>query len=106
MSQTRQETPHNDPRGQERDAQVRRAAHALQRLQAAGLTAMAAGHAERQEEESLAAAACRPGPAGTYRSIEAAGCQPTYLPRMHVRTALVRAGLLLVPDTKTPCMTA
>ena len=40
---------------------MRRAAHALQRLQAAGLTAMAAGHAERQEEESLAAAACRPG---------------------------------------------
>ena len=40
----------------ERDAQLRRAAHALQRLQTSGLAAMAAGHAERQKEESLAAA--------------------------------------------------
>ena len=39
----------------ERDAQLRRAAHALQRLQTSGLAAMAAGHAERQKEKSLAA---------------------------------------------------
>ena len=44
----------------ERDAQLRRAAHALQRLQTSGLAAMAAGHAERQKEESLAAAAAWP----------------------------------------------
>ena len=46
----------------ERDAQLRRAAHALQRLQTSGLAAMAAGHAERQKEESLAAAAWPLGP--------------------------------------------
>ena len=44
----------------ERDAQLRRAAHALQRLQTSGLAAMAAGHAERQKEESLAAASAWP----------------------------------------------
>ena len=38
----------------ERDAQLRRAAHALQRLQTSGLAAMAAGHAERQKEVRLA----------------------------------------------------
>ena len=46
----------------ERDAQLRRAAHALQRLQTSGLAAMAAGHAERQKEVRLAAAAWPPGP--------------------------------------------
>ena len=38
----------------ERDAQLRRAAHAMQRLQTSGLAAMAAGHAERQKEVRLA----------------------------------------------------
>ena len=46
----------------ERDAQLRRAAHALQRLQTSGLAAMAAGHAERQKEVRLAAAAWPLGP--------------------------------------------
>ena len=46
----------------ERDAQLRRAAHALQRLQTSGLAAMAAGHAERQKEKSLAADAWPLGP--------------------------------------------
>ena len=46
----------------ERDAQLRRAAHALQRLQTSGLAAMAAGHAERQKEVRLAAAAWLLGP--------------------------------------------
>ena len=46
----------------ERDAQLRRAAHALQRLQISGLAAMAAGHAERQKEVRLAAAAWPLGP--------------------------------------------
>ena len=46
----------------ERDAQLRRAAHALQRLQTSGLAAMAAGHAERQKEVRLAAAVWPLGP--------------------------------------------
>ena len=42
--------------------ELRRAAHALQRLQTSGLAAMAAGHAERQKEVRLAAAAWPLGP--------------------------------------------
>ena len=88
---------------------------------------MAAGHAERQKEESLAAAAAwtlgpvlweRSQRSQKEESLAAAAAWPlgpvlwersqrrwaqrpysTYLPRMHVRTALVRAGLLLVSDT-------
>ena len=52
----------------ERDAQLRRAAHALQRLQTSGLAAMAAGHAERQKEVRLAAAAWPLGPVVWERS--------------------------------------
>ena len=134
----------------ERDAQLRRAAHALQRLQTSGLAAMAAGHAERQKEvrlalgpvlwersqrsqnpeggepgrrrRRLAAGTCpvgalaeeptggEPGrrrrlaagtcPVGALaEAVGAASAHVPYLPRMHVRTALVRAGLLLVPHT-------
>ena len=46
----------------ERDRSCAAPAHALQRLQTSGLAAMAAGHAERQKEESLAAAAWPLGP--------------------------------------------